>query len=421
MYQKTNVKLDNLLLSMSDTLDLAIPDLNQHQMRTAFIAQHVGKRAGLTPENEINLFIASLMHDIGALSPEEKLDVKQIEIENTEEHCILGEKLLQRVEIFKSAATIIRFHHTKWSEVQNRLDPQMALCSQIIMLADYIERKTARDKFILHQDKLLIEYANSLAGEFIKPELVQIFTSISKYEEFWLDLTSSRLYSLLLSYGIGRHISIEMTQMLDISEMFRDMIDFRSRFTATHSSGVAATAATLSKMFGFTESEVELMEVAGNFHDIGKMIIPNSILEKPGKLTAEEFAVMKQHTYYTYSVLNSIGGINLIAEWAAFHHERLDGTGYPFHVTSKELSVKSRIMAVADIFTALAEERPYRKPLSEQEVLSIIMTYGQKNWLDKSIVEVLKKNYGEIVDITRKKQAVTKDYYEREFSSGLIK
>jgi len=110
------------------------------------------------------------------------------------------------------------------------------------------------------------------------------------------------------------------------------------------------------------------MEVAGNLHDLGKMVIPNSILNKPDKLNKEETAIMRQHTYFTYTVLNSIGGISQIAEWAAFHHERLDGSGYPFHLGADKLGIGSRIMAVADVFTAISEDRPYRKGMSQQEL-----------------------------------------------------
>jgi HD-GYP domain-containing protein (c-di-GMP phosphodiesterase class II) len=131
------------------------------------------------------------------------------------------------------------------------------------MLADHVERKTERGKFILHQNEILIDYVNSLSGTVIKPELVNHFNSVSKSEDFWLDLSSNRLYSILLKCGIGKNFKIDMLHMLKISEMFRDMIDFRSRFTATHSSGVATTAATLTRLFGFTESEVELMKLAG--------------------------------------------------------------------------------------------------------------------------------------------------------------
>ena len=129
------------------------------------------------------------------------------------------------------------------------------------------------------------------------------------------------------------------------------------------------------------------MEVAGNLHDLGKLAIPNSILDKPGGLTKEEMSVMKSHTYYTYLVINSIGGLNQIAEWAAYHHERLDGSGYPFHCTATELSTGARILMVTDIFTALAEDRPYRKGKTLSEVLRIMEFMVKDKHIDKDLFD----------------------------------
>jgi HD-GYP domain-containing protein (c-di-GMP phosphodiesterase class II) len=167
---------------------------------------------------------------------------------------------------------------------------------------------------------------------------------------------------------------------------------------------------------GLTEVETELMEVTGNLHDLGKMAIPTSILSKPDKLTKDEIAIMRQHTYFTYSVLNTIGGIQQVAEWAAFHHERLNGSGYPFHLEGKKLSIGTRIMAVADIFTALAEERPYRKGMKQHELLSILKDLCVKGFIDKTIVRVLEENYDEIVVLTKKRQIEALECYEQEFA-----
>ena len=246
---------------------------------------------------------------------------------------------------------------------------------------------------------------------------MDLFAEVSAREDFWFDLTSSRLFSILLNHAPGKNIELSFSYLRDISILFRDIIDFRSRFTATHSSGVATSAAFLTSLFGFSNYEVDMMEVAGNFHDLGKMVITNAILEKPGKLTYEEYALMRQHTYYTYRILETIGGIRMIAEWAAFHHEHLDGSGYPFHVTDKELAIRSRIMAVADIFTALFETRPYRDSMRRGDVLKIIDEQVKKNWLDRSIVDLLHKNYDDIEACTRQVQQVTFETYQRDFSS----
>lgn len=175
----------------------------------------------------------------------------------------------------------------------------------------------------------------------------------------------------------------------------------------------------LAKIFGLTEQEVRLMAVAGNLHDIGKLAITNAILDKPGKLSNEEMAVMKSHTYHTFSIISSIGGLNTIAEWAGYHHEKLDGSGYPFQCTGAELTIGARTMAVADIFTALAEDRPYRKGLLKNEIISILKELADNALLDKKIVGMLFENYDTILAAMSEQQAITREFYERQFAEVL--
>ncbi len=404
-----------MLLSLSDALDLASPHLAMHQMRSAFIAWEIGKESKISNTDLKNLFIASLLHDVGALSAEEKINLHQFEVIDTEHHCILGEAFLKKIPMFKQSSQFVRFHHTPWAQMELPISNPIAYCSQILNLADTVERKIIRQKYILHQDKEIINHISSLNNQ-ICPEIIEVFKKVAVREEFWFDLTSPRLYSILLHHGPGKGIEINISELLSISELFRNLIDFRSQFTATHSTGVAATASGIARRFGLTDTEVELMEVAGNFHDLGKLVIPNSMLEKPGKLTEEEFALMKRHTYFTYSILTTIGGIQNIAEWAAFHHERLDGSGYPFHLDASKLSTGARIMCVADILTAIAENRPYRKGLEKEEILNILQGLVKKGYLDITIVDVLKENFEEIVSHTKEKQAMAFHVFREDFS-----
>jgi HD-GYP domain-containing protein (c-di-GMP phosphodiesterase class II) len=415
MYQTITVNLSNLLLSLSDALDLASPVLAQHQMRTAFISWEIAKAAGLPQDQTESLYMAALLHDVGALSAEEKIAIHQHEVLNPDKHCILGEKLLRTASIFEYPSRIVRFHHTPWKDWRNPIEEPLVRQAQILKLADTLERGIDRDSYILHQQDRLIERAKAAAGDSIHPDVVQWLVRAGVREEFWLDLVSPRLYSLLLHNGPCRGVEIGLSRLSEISELFRNMIDFRSRFTSTHSSGVAASATILAKLFGLTEMEIGLMEIAGNLHDIGKMAIPNQILEKPGKLTREEFAVIRQHTYLTYTILNSIGGIQQIVEWAAFHHEKLDGSGYPFHVDAQKIGIGSRIMAVADIFTALAENRPYREAMDTDGVMGIIRKLSENRQLDSRVVGVLADNYETIRSEMRERQQAAREYFEKEF------
>ena len=123
--------------------------------------------------------------------------------------------------------------------------------------------------------------------------------------------------------------------LLEIAELFGQVTDATSGWTATHSAGVAASAVALAERFGWSPRETLLLWAAGYLHDVGQADIPESILDKHGRLTPSEIGVMKSHTYHTFRILDTAGGMGELAEWAAFHHERLDGRGYPFRTARR--------------------------------------------------------------------------------------
>ncbi|HON68699.1 MAG TPA: HD domain-containing protein, partial [Phycisphaerae bacterium] len=202
-------------------------------------------------------------------------------------------------------------------------------------------------------------------------------------------------------------LTIDEASLGPVAEIFGRLVDLASPWTAVHSAGVTATAAALARLMHFSPREQQLMRAAGYLHDIGKLSVPSAILDKPGKLTREEFLVVKAHTYHTYHILEAIGGLTQVSEWAAFHHERLDGRGYPFHLGDDELTLGSRIMAVADVLTAITEDRPYRKGMDRAEAMSVINKLVDKGGLDGQVVRVLEAHYDEIVD---ERQLVQAEY-----------
>ncbi len=417
MLKELSVNFGNFLLSLSDAIDLASSQIASHQMRTAFIAWQIAKAASLSKERIENIFIASLFHDIGALSLEDKIKIHKFEEVNPETHCILGEALFDSTPLFAPAKKIVRYHHRPchlWGSIVASPD---AIDSQILYLADYLERKINRNQFILHQVDDLNDKITSVSGNLINDDIVNLFMEISCREDFWLDLSSSRLYSILLHSGPFRRSEIDYDNLFSIAALFRNTIDFKSRFTATHSTGVAECAVMLSRLFGLTDNEVKQIEIAGYFHDLGKFAVPNSILEKPDKLTKDEYAVIRQHTYFTYSVLNTIGGLDHISEWAAFHHEKLDGSGYPFHAGSDKINTGARIMAASDIFTAIAEDRPYRKGMEREKIETILKNQVEHKALDKKIVNLLIENFEEISSQVKEKQLVSREIFEMKFAT----
>lgn len=150
---------------------------------------------------------------------------------------------------------------------------------------------------------------------------------------------------------------------------------------------MAEKAVRMAKFYGVsTLEEMELL-LAGALHDIGKLIISNDILEKPGRLTSDEFQEIKTHSYATWNILKQIDGLDTVTGWAAFHHEKLDGSGYPFGLTAPALDRNARLMACIDIYQAMTEPRPYKAGLSHGEAMSELRRLSAAEKLDGAIVE----------------------------------
>ncbi len=415
MIREITINLSNLLLSLSDAVDLASPSIGMHQMRTAFASWQIAQEGGCSQEGIEKIYAGALLHDIGALTPEDKVRLHDFEELDLLPHCLRGEWLYELTPLLRPSSGIVRFHHRPWKEWAGREDHPDAMPSQVVYLADLLERIVDRKTFILHQVKKITQRIRSLAGTEIHPRIVDAFLNVAKREDFWLDLASPRLYSSLLGTGPFHYREIGLEELSSVADLFRTLIDFRSRFTATHSSGVAECSAALAELFGLTDTEILLVRIAGDFHDLGKLAVPNSILDKQGPLTPEEFALAKQHAYFTYSVLNTIEGMEQIAEWAAFHHERLDGTGYPFHIKAQKLSTGARIVATADVFTALVEDRPYRDSMSRNKVTGILAGMAKNKHLDERIVQLLLDNYDLVLERVKARQAEAKERFENQF------
>jgi len=154
------------------------------------------------------------------------------------------------------------------------------------------------------------------------------------------------------------------------------------------------------------------MRIAGYLHDLGKLAVPAEILESPSKLGEDDFRMIKHHSFYTCRILETINELDVINKWASFHHERLEGGGYPFHYGDKELSLGSRIMSVADVFTAITEDRPYRKGMKKEEALQVLQQMVETSKLDSDIVSTLKLHYNEINSVQMIAQSQASREYE---------
>jgi putative nucleotidyltransferase with HDIG domain len=157
-----------------------------------------------------------------------------------------------------------------------------------------------------------------------------------------------------------------------ICETFADVVDAKSPFTYRHSVGVMDAAVAIGTVLGLPPKRMQMLRRAGLLHDLGKLGISNTILDKPTRLTNGEMDIVKAHPGMSAGILGHIGVFREIAMMAAEHHEKLDGTGYPNGLSKKHLSLESRLLAIADVYGALSEKRPYRDALAPSQITAIM-------------------------------------------------
>jgi HD-GYP domain-containing protein (c-di-GMP phosphodiesterase class II) len=288
---------------------------------------------------------------------------------------------------------------------------EVPFSSHILHLSDRIAVLIDKKKEILGQAKRICRAIQKNSGSKFSPELVDVFRQVASREYFWLDLSSPSIQTILSQRLRSSRIGTVSRDMLGFSELFSRIIDFKSPFTATHSSGVAAGAEFLAEKAGFSRRECAAMRIAGYMHDLGKLAVPVEILDKPAHLSRNEYNVVRHHTFYTYRILEPIAPLQTINAWASFHHERLDGSGYPFHLKKKDLPLGSQVMAVADVFTALAEDRPYRKGMKRSGAVKILDGMSRDAALNGEIVAVLRTHYDELDAVRKRAQADARRKY----------
>ena len=416
MIVNPQIPLHRLVLSLSEALDSIHPNVVDHQQRVAYIATAMARGMGFQKEAIINVFHAAALHDIGLIGADNRIKVLHLgQMEAASGHSEVGFELLRHNPLFSSAAEIIRYHHAVWGDGRGaqRNGLPVPLGSHILALADAAERMIDRGLNVLEQTEFIVSKIASLSGPHFHPECVEAFCDVARTEAFWLDAAYPRVYSVLLRQVDWPSLAIDEVAVGPIAEIFGRIVDCASRWTMVHTAGVTATAVAVAERLNFSARELHLMRAAANLHDLGKLTVPAQVLDKPGKLTPSEMAIVRGHPYHTFRILDTIGGMPQICEWAAFHHERLDGNGYPFHHAGKDLTLGSRIMAVADVFTAVSEERPYRNGMSSEESLAVLEKLAADGGLDGDVVAIVKRNYDAIDGARRQEQARYKQGQQR--------
>ena len=395
-----------LMWSFSRALDLGLVDdeiesglqvaLGQrHGERVAYIAMRVGRSLNLSKESLVHVAVAGLLHDIGALGcfRDYNGDPRIMQ-----EHCLVGAAMVERFPSGNILAPAIKYHHETPNPEFSALrvpSEKVPLLARILSLADQIDLRLKRRLSNRREREEILEWVSLETGSFFYPEVAAAFVKVAQKEAFWIDIEQADLLQISLGllfsqWQLPSMRELELGFTDDLADTFADLIDQKSKFTARHSRSVADNVAKLARALGWEKDRIHEIYVAGLLHDLGKLAIPKRILDKPGALDSSEVEVIRTHSYYTHRLLTEAGFPTRMVEWSSHHHERLDGKGYPFALAEKDIDEGTRIMAIADIFAALTENRPYRLAMSSGEALNMIQR-GAGTMLDARLVELARE------------------------------
>lgn len=409
MFYEVRVRTLDLILAMSSGIDLISSRLKDHHRKVAYIALRIAREAGLSPEMQQEVYIAGLIHDCGALDRNPALADFDFEEQSGITHAEVGYRLLAEFAPLRETAIIVRHHHDDWAKTKG---DDIPLASHIIHLADRVSVLVDYDECMLAQGSAILRQVREHEGGKFMPELVRVFSRLAEKEIFWGFLKDLDTFYDRANIGGEVYMELSGPQLLAFANILRKIIDFRCHFTATHSAGVGATASFLAEKAGFSETECTIMKVGGFLHDIGKLSLPQELIYKKEDLTAQERRLLRTHVFHTARILGKINGLGPLHDWAAYHHERIDGTGYPFRIDGRRLPLGSRIMAVADVFSAMAEERPYRAGMGEAEVLDFLSARARDGMLDSRQVESLAANSEEAFSLLKSVSEAANQEYE---------
>lgn len=367
----------------------------RHGERVAYIAMRLGRCLGLSKVELVQVTVAGLLHDIGALGC---FRTYHGDPRILEKHSLEGALAVKRFPSGEILASAIKYHHETPDPFNAALGvsaQEVPLMARILSLADKLDLRLKRRLSSHRERDEILEWVTTKTGTLFYPEVAAAYEQVAHKEAFWLDIDQPDLLQIALELLCGKW-QLPATRELeagftdDLAETFADLIDQKSKFTARHSRSVAETVERLARGAGWKEHRQHEIYVAGLLHDLGKLSISKKILDKPGPLDSNEIDIIRTHTYYTHRLLTEAGFPTRMVEWAAHHHERLDGKGYPFALAGKEIDEGSRLMTIADIFAALTEDRPYRSAMTAGEALTVIER-GAGTMVDAKLVEMAKR------------------------------
>jgi len=416
------VSLSEVLAALSHALDLTEGQPMGHTIRSCLIGMRMAESIGLDAQERSALYYALLLKDAGCSSNAARMaalfgtDDRRIKprlsgidwhkrfrlaletarvsgigrgpiermrrflaIARTEGvtrdlisvRCERGAGIARRLGFPDSTASAVRSLDEHWCGLghpEGLAGEDIPLLARICSVAQTVERFQAAEG-----TKAALEIIRARRGSWFDPKLVDVVLSWRRDTDWWWSLRSDEANVMVMRAEPADHVATaDDSRLREIALAFADIIDAKSPFTFRHSERVAGYAVMLARRLGADTATIDRLYLAGLLHDIGKLGVSNSILDKPGKLTDAERVQVEQHPRHTLSILLRVTAFGHFAWTAAVHHEKLDGSGYPWGLAAAQLDVPSRILAVADIYDALRSDRPYRAGMNHDGAMALL-------------------------------------------------
>ena len=386
-----------------------------HNERTAYLALQIAQAHPLNRRcSTVNLVILSLFHTLGFFRPDilygETPFTSDIDYFSKEKRIeskyMFSYYYLEFMTPLKNDAQALETFNQPFDENLKKFLYQTDYKSIIYMCArisDFLRK---------NPDQPLPEDINKLAPGFFDPEFAAVFNELNKNNALVKKLKTAEHYMELEEFLYRVRFNPEDThQLLKLLVYF---LDFKSTVTLTHSINTSCYALSLGKRFNMSDEDLNTLFTSAIVHDIGKIATPTRILEFPGKLSPEDMGIMRYHVNHTKRILGRIVSQNIF-DTASRHHEKLNGKGYPSHLTADQLTLNQRILTVADITSALTDNRSYKGEFSKEHTLGIINQMAEEGELDTAITKILNEQFQEI----RSEQKYLQTFLRVDFSNVL--
>lgn len=415
--------MSDVFAALSFALDLTEGQPMGHALRSCLIAMELGGRLGLPLAMKRDLYYAALLKDVGCssnashvfslfggddrLAKGARMQVDwsnyfraafyamghaapgaswfararriaqiarkgpRVAAELVEIRCERGADIIGQLSLGPGAAAAVRALDEHWDgrgHPRGLRGEEIPVVARILTLAQTLEVFAMRNGV-----EAALQLVRSRAGKWFDPLVVSACAGLEADLAQWCAMETAALQQCVADGEPGGAALLAGPNAIDrIAHVFADVVDSKSPFTGAHSQRMTEIAVSVAHQSGWSEAEVADVRRAGLLHDLGKLTVPNMILDKPGPLTPSEWEIMRMHAFYTERILSHIRGFEWMAFASAAHHERLDGRGYCRGLRGEQLPQLSRVLAVADIYDALSTRRPYRAALAPEEALCIM-------------------------------------------------